>query len=190
MKPSTRFEPARATVATGVLCLFAWALGSTPRPLEAEDVRDELVAEQEDVKEVILQVSRRMVQLAQELEAEEPEEAKRLRDAARLLEEHQVPRSLDEIRSFLSDGAFIEALTRQDEVLVHMKEILALLENRLFEDPADAAELERIREEREAIARLASAQEKLLEKTRNARGRENDVRSLRELLDALRNLMD
>ncbi len=146
MKRARILKPSQVRV-TGVflsscaLCIFpatAWCQDTLP--LKSE-VGRRLAGEQESLKEEVREVRRRLIKLAQELEESEPEDAKQLRKAAQKIDSTDLDRTLDDIRKFLNERSFLEALTREEKAIEHYTRAMSLGGSRPLPELFEAAGL-------------------------------------------------
>ncbi|MGQ9590056.1 MAG: hypothetical protein ACUVYA_07155, partial [Planctomycetota bacterium] len=165
----------------------ACVLAAAPCAFGAE-LSEELERRQRDVKGLLRDVAGRMESLAKRIQAGEPEEARRVREAAERVRVSGIDGLLDEIARLIADRNFLEAVGKQDAALKELDDIIALLEKAKFrgaEDGAESAANEALRKE---IERIAGRQERLLRATRDHLERKAAKEALRRLAEELSKL--
>lgn len=165
----------------------ACALAAAPLAFGAE-VSEELERRQRDVKGLLRDVAGRMESLAKRIEAGEPEEARRVREAAERVRVSGIDGLLDEIARLISDRNFLEAVGKQDAALKELDEIIALLERAKFRESEGGAQSEANEALRREIERIAGKQERLLRATREHIERKAAKETLRRLAEELSKL--
>ncbi|HVR73558.1 MAG TPA: hypothetical protein VMT52_04475 [Planctomycetota bacterium] len=162
-----------------VLVLVPLGLRS-PRAQDAT-LSAELSEEQRNLKELLFDLGGRMQSLAKKLEAGQPEDAKRLREAADRIHNSDLARVFDDIASLLGSASFVEAVGRQDGALSQIDAIIALLERSRF----GGDDVEKLREEIEKKLRetgeIAGKQKSLLDRTREILERAAAVAGLKDV---------
>ncbi|MEM7235998.1 MAG: hypothetical protein AAF517_27780, partial [Planctomycetota bacterium] len=129
----------------------------------------ELGPEQEELAEVVRELTQRMEKLAKTLETKEPEDADRLRSAAQEIRKAGLAGSMKEIQQFLGRRDFLDALTKEEEVLKQLRGVVDLLDARSFEEPATREDIQKLDKKRKELKAIADAQENLLNETRRVR---------------------
>lgn len=154
-----------------------------PRSPYAQDatLSAELSEEQRNLKDLLFDLGGRMQSLAKKLEASQPDDAKRLRDAADKIHNSDLARVFDDITSLLGSASFVEAVGRQDGAIHQIDAIIALLERSRF----GGDEVEKLREEVEKKLRetgeIAGKQKSLLDRTREFLEKAAAVASLKDV---------
>lgn len=160
--------------------------GGPPLAVCAES--DGLVRRQGDVRDLLMDVAKRMDRLADELEGTQPDEAQKLQSAAERVTVSRVEDTLKDVENLLTDSNFIEAVGRQDSVLDEIDKIISLLEEARFAESAGNDRLEDLQAARREVTRLANRQEELLRKTRKSLERSRARQALQDVARQLEKL--
>lgn len=172
-----------------VLSFAVLALALCPAArLHGED--SDLPEEQGDIKDVILDLRGKMESLARKLDDGQPDEAKRLREAAERMRTARMDDLLEEVTRLLTSSSFLEAIGRQDTVIKELDTIIGLLERSRFDGQELESKLESIAQAALEAAKLSRSQEDLLSKTREALSRREGVESLRGMQKEVAKLRD
>ena len=167
-------------------CVFAAAGPGFSQPAQGED-KDrsrELSREQEQIRAIVLKLADDMDKVADKLEASEPQDAERLRAGARQIRTQRLPDTLAQIEGMLSNKAFISAVSRQNEAIKIIDDILAVLEASQFSESRAGQQLEKLKEQRELTGKLKQEQERLLE-TRKFLSEKQAAEGLQDLTDLI-----
>ena len=148
----------------------------------------ELSEEQSDIKAILQDVGRRMQHLAKKIEPSQPDDARRMREAADRIQSSDLNRIFDDIGSLLGSAQFIEALGHQGRAIDELDAIIKLLERAKFESEEVDQRLRDLEKLRQEAEKLAGSQDKLLRKTRQHLEREKALEQLKSLKKAVSEL--
>ena len=146
-----------------------------------DDEFETIAERQRRLREGLDAVKSRLLQLADEIEAKQPDEARRLREAWDRLERLQVQSDMEEVVRLLTAERVddIGARLRTDEAVRKLLEVLSVLEEEV--EPAQqevGPELDRLRADIQALEELIDTQRGILSETAD----------LRDVQDALRKI--
>ncbi|MCZ6794676.1 MAG: hypothetical protein O7J95_13795, partial [Planctomycetota bacterium] len=180
----------RRVVLWTLSCLLVGLPGSRGQdnPPPGSEKGRRLAGEQEDIKEDVVEIERRLGKLATELEGSEPDEAERLRKAAQKIQISRLPATLEQIQGFLRDHAFHEALAREETAIQLLREVVQLLEDQPFESSNVDKVVGKLKARRLAVRKLIGRQSSLLEKLQSFLERLKDAAALGALRSALEHL--
>ena len=168
-------------------CVFAAAGPGFSQPARGED-KDrsrELSREQEQIRAIVLKLADDMDKVADKLEASEPQDAERLRAGARQIRTQRLPDTLAQIEGMLSNKDFISAVSRQNEAIKIIDDILAVLEASQFSESRAGQQLEKLKEQRKLTGKLKQEQERLLDETREFLNEKQAAEGLQDLTDLI-----
>ncbi len=168
-------------------CVFAAAGPGFSQPARGED-KDrsrELSREQEQIRAIVLKLADDMDKVADKLEASEPQDAERLRAGARQIRTQRLPDTLSQIEGMLSNKDFISAVSRQNEAIKIIDDILAVLEASQFSESRAGQQLEKLKEQRKLTGKLKQEQERLLDETREFLNEKQAAEGLQDLTDLI-----
>ena len=168
-------------------CVFAAAGPGFSQPARGED-KDrsrELSREQEQIRAIVLKLADDMDKVADKLEASEPQDAERLRAGARQIRTQRLPDTLAQIEGMLSNKDFISAVSRQNEAIKIIDDILAVLEASQFSESRAGQQLEKLKEQRKLTGKLKQEQERLLDETRKFLNEKQAAEGLQDLTDLI-----
>ena len=168
-------------------CVFAAAGPGFSQPARGED-KDrsrELSREQEQIRAIVLKLADDMDKVADKLEASEPQDAERLRAGARQIRTQRLPDTLAQIEGMLSNKDFISAVSRQNEAIKIIDDILAVLEASQFSESRAGQQLEKLKEQRKLTGKLKQEQERLLDETRKFLNEKEAAEGLQDLTDLI-----
>ena len=163
-------------------------LGGVRAVAQDLEVTVELSEEQSDIKAILQDVGRRMQSLAKNIESSQPDDARRMREAADRIQSSDLNRVFDDIGSLLGSAQFVEALGQQGRALDELDAIIELLERVKFESQEVDKRLSDLEKLRKEAGKLAGSQEKLLRKTRQHLDREKAFEALKSLKGAVSEL--
>jgi hypothetical protein len=170
-------------VALIVCFLLASVMGA-----RAQDVRDaagdgELVAQVEFTQEQFATLMEKMREVADLVEATEPETAQVLRQAAEQAELAFVEEDMARVAELINEGLLSAAQTNQANVIVELERILEVLRSGVMDPDERQAQLEQWEAQLAALQRVAQEQERLEQETRvrlNAEAIEQAFRDLEQ----------
>ena len=168
-------------------CVFSFAGTGFSQPARGED-KDrsrELSREQEQIRAIVLKLADDMDKVAEKLEASEPQDAERLRAGARQIRTQRLPDTLAQIEGMLSNKDFISAVSRQNEAIKIIDDILAVLEASQFTESRAGQQLEKLKEQRKLTGKLKQEQERLLDETRKFLSEKEAAEGLQDLTDLI-----
>ena len=171
--------------ALGCVFSFAGTGFSQPARGEDEDRSRELSREQEQIRAIVLKLADDMDKVAEKLEASEPQDAERLRAGARQIRTQRLPDTLAQIEGMLSNKDFISAVSRQNEAIKIIDDILAVLEASQFTESRAGQQLEKLKEQRKLTGKLKQEQERLLDETRKFLSEKEAAEGLQDLTDLI-----
>ena len=180
---------ASASVCALVLvCVFCGVSGAQT----TQGSTRELSRDQDSVRALVASIASKMRSVAKTLEKSSPDEAKKLRDAAQIMDTRQLAENLTTIRDLLKNEQFLAALSKQDRAVETIDSILVVLEAQQFAGVKNADErLDELRSTLGQVSKLREGQEKLLEQTRELRSEQeglDGLRGLKSVLDKLREM--
>ena len=141
--------------------------------------------EQEQIRAIVLKLADDMDKVADKLEASEPQDAERLRAGARQIRTQRLPDTLAQIEGMLSSKDFISAVSRQNEAIKIIDDILAVLEASQFSESRAGQQLEKLKEQRKLTGKLKQEQERLLDETRKFLSEKQAAEGLQDLTDLI-----
>ncbi|MEC7923443.1 MAG: hypothetical protein VX496_08620, partial [Planctomycetota bacterium] len=183
----------------GFICFLALCSGAVPgafaQPQQASD--QELSREQEQIRAIVIKLANDMEKVAAKLEAGEPQDAERLREAARQIRNQRLPDTLSQIEGMLSSKQFIEAVSSQNDAIKVIEGVLSVLEASQFSENRTSEQLEQLKNQRRIAGELKQQQERLLDETREfLDSRQNSARlqalqeMIRKALEMQKGLLD
>ena len=167
-------------------CFFAAGPPVFSQPGRNSD--KDLSREQEQIRAIVIKLADDMEKVAKKLEASEPQDAERLRKGARQIRTQRLPDTLSQIEGMLSSKQFIEAVSRQNDAIKIIDDVLTVLEASQFSESRAGEQLERLKSQRRITAKLKEEQERLLDETREFLGEKEGVQGLEKLQELIRNV--
>ena len=158
---------------------------SQPARGEDKDRSRELSREQEQIRAIVLKLADDMDKVADKLAASEPQDAERLRAGARQIRTQRLPDTLAQIEGMLSNKDFISAVSRQNDAIKIIDDILAVLEASQFSESRAGQQLEKLKEQRKLTGKLKQEQERLLDETRKFLSEKQAAEGLQDLTDLI-----
>ena len=129
------------------ICFLALCSAATSealgQPRQASD--QELSREQEQIRAIVIKLANDMEKVAAKLEAGEPQDAERLREAARQIRNQRLPDTLSQIEGMLTNKQFIEAVSSQNDAIKVIEGILSVLEASQFSEDRTSEQLEQLK---------------------------------------------
>ena len=168
-------------------CVFVAAGPGFSQPArgEVKDRSRELSREQEQIRAIVLKLADDMDKVADKLAASEPQDAERLRAGARQIRTQRLPDTLAQIEGMLSNKDFISAVSRQNDAIKIIDDILAVLEASQFSESRAGQQLEKLKEQRKLTGKLKQEQERLLDETRKFLSEKQAAEGLQDLTDLI-----
>ena len=174
----------------GLLFLGALTVFALPAaPSEAEETSD-LPQRQANIRAILVETSKRMDRLAERLEAAQPDDAKRLREAAEKIRNPQVNDLFGNISTLLKSLDLLDAVVQQDRAIVELDSIIQFLEGSRTADAQLDKAIEALKDARLEAGKLARKQESLLQKTQEFLEKSGNLKALQQLETELSELQE
>lgn len=176
-----------------IVLFFALACVVTvTAPVHSQPARDssgDLSREQEQIRAIVLKLADDMDKVADKLAASEPQDAERLRAGARQIRTQRLPDTLAQIEGMLTNKQFIEAVSRQNDAIRVIDDILAVLEASQFSESRAGQQLDKLKSQRKLTAKLKQEQERLLDETRKFLAEKETVEGLDDLQELIKDVL-
>ncbi|MGA1202431.1 MAG: hypothetical protein ACO4BJ_05525, partial [Planctomycetota bacterium] len=161
-----------------LLALLLIAGGGSAR-LEAQS-GNRLSRMQQEAREYLRLVQVQMETLSERLAAEKPDDADRLRGARERIVRDLLLEDMRAISQLLDDEEYVPALGTIEKVRGNLEAVITLLQDRGRDPEEVRRELDRTREKREAIGRMADTQRDLRQRTADAEQARADLDAIRQ----------
>ena len=151
--------------------------------------RQELSREQEQIRAIVIKLANDMEKVAVKLEASEPQDAERLREAARQIRNQRLPDTLSQIEGMLSNKQFIEAVSSQNDAIKVIEGILSVLEASQFSESRAGRQLEKLKSQRKLTGQLKQEQQRLLDETKKFLSEKEAAEGLQDLEELIKDVL-
>lgn len=155
----------------------------------SRDQSRELSREQEQIRAIVLKLADDMDKVADKLQASEPEDAERLRAGARQIRTQRLPDTLSQIEGMLSNKQFIAAVSRQNDAIKVIDDILAVLEASQFSESRAGRQLEKLKSQRKLTGQLKQEQQRLLDETKKFLSEKEAAEGLQDLEELIKDVL-
>ncbi len=151
---------------TIICALLVGVLSAGAAAVAAQAVSDgELAEHQARIRQRMASVEQRLLEMADLIEADQPDRAERLRRSLQLSRERLIVPGMQRVGSLLAQGRYAEAAQLERQILEDLSRLADLLNAEQW-----AHELDRLREAAERLDGLVRAQSEALERTRRLWG--------------------
>ncbi|MEM9479279.1 MAG: hypothetical protein AAGA58_06405 [Verrucomicrobiota bacterium] len=147
------------------------------------------------IKRLLGEIEDRFNEIAEKIEAENPEEAGKLREAIGALQEKLLTQRIDDIASLLDAANLETASEAQQELIVEVKDLLNLLLEEESEAERREREIRELREWKEALDELIEREKDIRQETETtentekaAEALEGDIEKVDELIEKQKEL--